>query len=157
MLASFVYLDSSCTVLDNFVYECFTKDINSYMSILYLFCILYDMFISIYLLSTMPLFCVDGVLKVISYFTSLLSPWVIFLIIFGWDNLLVKLMTSRLIVSPMKYSSSPFDWVAHYFLLHSIVFFNADLSPMNSNSYIYKIVITVPRSFILYCVFGVNW
>ena len=57
---------------------------------------------------------------------------------------------SRLIVNPTKSSSSPIYRFIYCFLMHSIVFINAGLSPVSSVSSTYTITITVLSSCTLY-------
>ena len=72
------------------------------------------------------------------------------LIRYCWEILRFVLVRSRLIVHPTKSSSSPIDWAAYYFLMHSILFINYGLSPIYSVSYMYTMKITFPSSFTLY-------
>ena len=154
MLALFIHLESSLTALDHLVCGCLARYSSDSTPLLYLFCRLYAIFVSVSWLCTIPLCGVSGALKVIIGFTSLLNPWVILLIRSGWEILRIILVRSRLIVHTMKSSSSPIDQVAYYFLLYSIISINAGLYPIEIVSYTYTVTIAVLSSFTLYTIQG---
>ena len=109
-----IHLECSHTALDDSGCDFFTSYISDPMPLLYLFCRFYYIFVSLLLLCTIPLCGVAGLLKVISDLTPSLNHWVILLIRSGWDILRFVLMRSRLIVHPMKSSSSPIDQVLYF-------------------------------------------
>ena len=150
MFALSIHLDSSLTVLDNSVREFFTRYSSNLTPLLYILCRFDDIFMSVRWLRTIPICGVAVVLKVISYFMSSLNTWVVLLIISGWEILRVLLVSTLLVVHPMKYYSSPIDWVAYSFLMYSIIFINSGLSPISSVPLSYTMTIIVPRSFTWY-------
>ena len=145
-----IHLYGSYTALYHSVFECLTRYSSHHMPLLYLFFRSYDICVSVSWLLTIPLCGVSGVLKVVSYFTSLMNLWVVLVIISGWEILRVVLVRSRLIAHLMNSYSSPIDKVTYYFLMYSSVFIDARLSLISIVAYTYTMIIIVLGSFNLY-------
>ena len=154
MFSMSIHLDSSCTMLDNSVCEFLTRYIVNTTPLLHLFYRSSVIFLYVYWLHTILLCCVSGVFKVISNFTSLLNPWVVLLIIYGWEILRVILVRSHLIVHPMSSYSSNTERVLYSLLVHSIVSINDGFYLIDNVSSTYTMIIAVPGSFTLYKIQG---
>ena len=150
MLASYTYFDSSLTVLDHSGHRWLTSYISDTTQIVYFFCRLFNIFVSVSLLRAILLFGVAGVLKLISYFMSSLNLLVVFVIISSSEILRVILVRSPYIIHPMKSSSGPVDQVTYSSLMYSILSIDRCLSKTSNVPYTYKIKNSVPHSFTLY-------
>ena len=139
IFASSVHFDISHTDFDDSGCESFTRYSSDPMQLWYLFCISLDIFVPISCLRTIPLCGVSRVFKGVINCTSLLNPWVIFAIRWGWEILRVVLLRPRLIVHLKKYSSGTIYRVIYYFLMYLIVYINIALclSTTSTSTYYY--------------------
>ena len=115
------------------------------MPLLYIFCRLYDIIVSISWLYIIPLCREAEVLNFISDFNL-----IILVIRSGSYILRVILIRSRFTIHPTKSFSLPIDWVAYYLLISLIVFINTCLSQISRVSSMYTMKITAQRYYILY-------
>ena len=150
MFALSIHFNSSLTILDHLGCECFPRYSSNLMTLLYLWCRSYDIFLSVSWLRTILLCGLAGLLKAISDFTYSLNPWVVWIVRCGWEMLWVILVRSRLIVHSTKSSDETVGRVPYYFLMHLIVYINAGLTSINSVSSMYTMTSTVLSSFNLY-------
>ena len=150
MFASYIHVDISCMELDNPGCECLTTYSSNHMPLMYLFCWLFEMFVSVSWLHTFLLCGVDGILKVVNYFKSSLNIWVMLVIGCGWEILRVVLVSSCLIVHPTKSSSVIVDWIAHYIFINSLLSINTVLSLNARLSSMYTIMIALSSSFYMH-------
>ena len=150
MFVSSIYFDISRFLFDNYWRELFIRYSSYLMPLRYIFLIYFKTIIPVSCLCTISFCVLEGVLKVISDFTSLLNTRFIFAIMCDWEILRSVLSRSRLIMDPTNSSSIPVCQVVNYLLVYSIILTNYSLSLIDRISYMYTTTITVLRLFILY-------
>ena len=150
MFYLYIHFYNPRNALDPLVHECFTRYSSDPTPLLYLFCILYDVFASVSWLHTILLCYVAVLFKVIIEFMSSINPWVILLIRSRWEIFRMILVRSRYIVHPTKSSNLTIDIAAYYFLVNSTVFISSVLPPIDRVLSTYTMTMTSPSLFTIY-------